>query len=63
MSTLVELERAEAENRFPAYLRSPDWDELWDNYASALGEKRPMMAYIRDRDTQRISPICKNLAE
>jgi len=61
MSTLVQLERAYAERRIPAYQRSLDWEELWRNYASILGDERPLMAYIRDTQTQRISPVCQNL--
>jgi hypothetical protein len=63
MTKLVQLARAHAENRFPPYLRSLDWDERWRNYSSVLGDRRPMMAYVRDMETQRITPICKNLAD
>jgi hypothetical protein len=60
--TLVQIERERAEKRFPAYQRSLDWDELWRAYASILGDERPAMAYVRDFDTQRISPVCNNLS-
>jgi hypothetical protein len=62
VTSLVALERANAETRFPPHQRCLDWEERWVNYASVLGETRPVMAYVRDEQTQRISPICKNLA-
>jgi hypothetical protein len=62
MATFVQLERSKAETRFPPSLRSLDWDELWLAYASILGDDRPVMAYVRDEKTQRISPMCRNLS-
>lgn len=62
MPTWVELERNKAEARFQPSLRSLDWEELWLAYASILGDDRPVMAYVRDDKTQRISPMCRNLA-
>jgi hypothetical protein len=50
-----------AESRFPPHQRSFDWEERWLKFALVLGEERPIMAYVRDPETQRISPICQNL--
>jgi hypothetical protein len=61
MRTAVQREQVRAEQRFAGWQRCHDWTERWSSYASALGEASPRMAYVRDLQSQLITPVCRNL--
>lgn len=58
--SLVDIERSYAEARFPAHVRSADWDARWMEIAAIVERGKPIIAYVRDHDSQLIVPVFRN---